>query len=320
MMARLILVGMVATAVFALPCYTLPPLPVPYESPNRSVSFWYSPSAADLNSTLAVLSAHRSSVTSVMLYCGHGVDNQGQLVGQVSELCYDGQGGGLVPRLACLGIRAEFVLNDLSTNVTAQKIWMANSSNMDALVTIGKQYGVMGWNLDLEPQKVPGSKGDADVYASFCTQLRAKLNAKGMRLTIDVASWSPMLKQFALLGTSVDRMMNMETYNADSMRAWLNGGVVGGFYTSFVAPGVPLSSCGVGLGSWPTATCGIDKHPCWSTTNASGPPRISRILQDGVPEIALFRLFGDQSAATPPDQRWPEAWWWPLLDQYMSGA
>eukprot|EP00041_Stephanoeca_diplocostata_P025672 m.677550 g.677550 ORF g.677550 m.677550 type:complete len:641 (-) comp22798_c1_seq1:986-2908(-) len=287
-----------------------------FVAPNRSVSFWYAPAANDVNQTIAVLTAHAKVVTSVMLYCGHSVDVNGRIIGSVMPLCSDI----LLPKLKALGIGAEFVLNDGSTNVTAHKLMMANVTAVSAeLAAIGKQHGIYGWNLDLEPQSVPGTAADAPIYAAFCAKLKAVLNAGNMRLTIDVATWSPMLRQFALLAPSVDRMMDMETYNANSMMGWVNGDLFGGYYKEFVNDNVPRSANGIGLGSWPTATCG-GTHLCWSTTAASGQPRMERIAADNVPEVALFRLYGDQNAATPPDQRWPEDWWWPLLTSYMSGA
>jgi len=278
--------------------------------PGRAVSFWYSPSAADVNQTIAVLSDNRNAVTSVMLYCGHEVNNDGKVVGSVSELCDDGKGGGLVPQLKGLGIGVEFVLNDGCGNVTAHKVMFADQGVPAQLATIGKAYGLYGWNLDLEPHS--SAAGDASAYAAFCTQLRTMLRAAGMRLTIDVAQWSPMLSQYALLAPTVDRMMDMETYNADSMDEWLAGGSAGGYYTAFVNAQVPRAANGVGLGCWP-AMCG--DHLCWSAGEASVAPRMQRIAADGVPEVALFRLAGANTA-----QPWPAPFWWPALAAFLRGA
>eukprot|EP00658_Telonema_sp_P-2_P049344 TRINITY_DN3751_c0_g1_i1.p1 TRINITY_DN3751_c0_g1~~TRINITY_DN3751_c0_g1_i1.p1 ORF type:complete len:350 (-),score=73.31 TRINITY_DN3751_c0_g1_i1:406-1455(-) len=284
-------------------------------APKRWVSFWYAPAANDLNQTIDVLTRNKDAVSSVMLYCGHSVSGTGKLVGSVSPLCVGP--GGIVPALRALGIAVEFVVNDGSTNVTAHKLFMKDPSSVDQLLVIGKANGLSGWNLDLEPQTVPGTAADAAVYAAFCKRLRAVLNPAGIRLTIDVASWSGMLSQFSELADGVDRLMDMETYNADSMDGWLQGDSYGGYYTKFVTSDVPRVANGVGLGSWPTAACG--SHPCWTTTAASVAPRISRMIQDGVPELAMFRLYGDQSRGTPPDQRWPEDFWWPALRAFLAG-
>ena len=107
----------------------------------------------------------------------------------------------------------------------------------------------------------------------------------------------------------------METYNADSFDGWLQGDSVGGYYETFLKD-CPLSTVGVGIGSWPTATCG--DHLCWSSKEESGAPRIHQMLKDQVPEIAMFRIYGPQETV-PQDQRWPQAWWWPLLTEYGQG-
>eukprot|EP01065_Artemidia_motanka_P030424 TRINITY_DN36444_c0_g1_i1.p1 TRINITY_DN36444_c0_g1~~TRINITY_DN36444_c0_g1_i1.p1 ORF type:complete len:325 (+),score=125.91 TRINITY_DN36444_c0_g1_i1:65-976(+) len=285
---------------------------------DRAVSFWYAPSKNDMNDTLMVLSKNRAAVTSVMLTCGHQVDNTGALVGTTSPLCDDGAGGGMIPALKAIGIKPELWLEDGSTNATAHKIWFANATAQAAALTaIGKKHGVYGWNLDLEPQKVPGTAADGKLYAAACTTLKAALNKEGMRLTVDVAQWSAMLNDFSVLAPAVDRLMNMETYNANSMWGWTHGDLYGGFYDKFVNSKVPIEKCAPGIGSWPTAKCG--SSPCWTTTAASVAPRMQQMIKDGVPEISLFRLYGPQGNSTPGDQRWPEDFWWAPLHQYMSG-
>ena len=119
-----------------------------------------------------------------------------------------------------------------------------------------------------------------------------------------------MLNQFEILAPSVDRMMSMQTYNADSFFLWLHGGLYGSDYFNFVKNGVPRSTNGIGLGCWPTATCG--NHTCWSTRPESVAPRIDQMIKDGVPEAALFRLAGDEEKL-PPNSRYPEDFWWAEL-------
>jgi hypothetical protein len=112
--------------------------------------------------------------------------------------------------------------------------------------TLCVQFGVTGWNLDIEPTTSLAT--DAKLYATFLGAAKPKLNAAGMRLTIATATWSPMLSDTALLAPNVDRVLNMETYNADSMSGWLNGDAVGGYYGKFVAPPTARSKLGPGLG------------------------------------------------------------------------
>ena len=83
---------------------------------------------------------------------------------------------------------------------------------------------------------------------------------------------------------------------------WLNGDAVGGYYSKFIAPPTARSKLGPGLGCWP-ANCGpkATPHPCWSTTAASGPPRMARIASDDLPEVALFRII---QVPGRPDLQW----------------
>ena len=129
-------------------------------------------------------------------------------------------------------------------------------------------------------------------------------------------TWSPMLSNTKLLAPHVDRVLDMETYNADSMSGWLSGDAVGGYYSRFVAPPTARAKLGPGLGCWP-AKCGPKNasHLCWSATAASGPPRLARIIADGLPEVALFRIV---QVPGRPDLQWPHGWWWPLLAEFAS--
>jgi len=120
-----------------------------------------------------------------------------------------------------------------------------------------------------------------------------------------------MLADYSHLASSVDMMMDMDTYLADSMNGWLNGDKWGGFYTSFINSSVPLNKCAVGLGGW-IENCKNGNQICWSSTPASGPPRIQRIISDNVTEISFWRLYGKTG------QEWPESWWWPLISQYKK--
>jgi hypothetical protein len=123
-----------------------------------------------------------------------------------------------------------------------------------------------------------------------------------------------MTSDFALLAPHVDRMLNMEQYNANSMDGWLKGDAYGGYYKSFVGHGYD-EKCGPSLGIWP-ATCGKDAAgkpaPCWSTKEESAAPRIDRMIADNVEEIALFRLWRLKGSKTPPE------WWWPHLDRFAA--
>eukprot|EP00040_Diaphanoeca_grandis_P041083 m.262489 g.262489 ORF g.262489 m.262489 type:complete len:315 (+) comp45810_c0_seq1:34-978(+) len=277
---------------------------------SRMVSFWYDPAAyggSDINATLDLVRSHPGAVSRVMIYCGHGVGAGGSIVNDPKNnaLCLD---AGLIAGLKSAGVVPELVLNSGTSNVADFRALFANASAQIAfLVSEAKRFGVGGWNLDLEP--VSSAASDAPIYSAFCGQLKTALHQIDVRLTIAVANWSPMLSNFAVLAGNVDRLLDMETYNANSMAGWLAGDNWGGYYNALLAPGVNRSKSGPGLGCWPQL-CGKDL--CWTTTAASGKPRMDRIKQDGVLEVALFRII------QIPSQKWPEDWWWPLLLDFVN--
>jgi len=264
----------------------------------------------DVQATVNQIKAHQDVISSVMLYCGHAVDSSGRFLADVSNLCDDKKGGGLIETIKSLGVGVEFVVADQASDPNAYHIFWSDQSNIQKMTQIAQQYKILGWNLDLEPEHVQAKPNDAKLYAAFCASLKSSLNKVGTRLTVDVAAWSPMLVNFPLLSSSVDRLMDMDTYVANSMNGWLNGDDWGGFYNLFINTSVPLGKCSVGLGGW------IDNckngQICWSSTAASGPPRIQRLIADNVTEISFWRLYGKTG------QEWPESWWWPLITQFVN--
>lgn len=281
-----------------------------------TVSFWYYPPAyggEDINATIDLLKSQKGVTTNVMLGCGHEVSAQGGITGPSQSslaLCTRTISG-----LRSISVTPELVLGGSSID-HLRAFFNSGAANIDSLVNMGKQLGIKGWNLDLEP--TTSLPSDANKYATFLSSAKPKLNMAGMRLTIATATWSPMLSNTALLAPVVDRVLNMETYNADSMDGWLRGDSVGGYYEKFVAPPTNRSKLGPGLGCWP-AKCGPKNasHGCWSTKQESGPPRMARIVADGLPEVAMFRII---QVPNRPDLQWPEDWWWPLLANFSDSA
>lgn len=233
-------------------------------------------------------------------------------------MCLDAAGGGIFPRLAAMDIGPELILNSGTNNIKDYHIFWANASNVDRLVALVAQYRAVGLHFDLEPQVgVPASTpADAQLFAGFLAKLRSRLAPRGVRVTAAVAQWSAMLKQFGVLSAATDRLLDMETYSANSMAGWLSGDAYGGDYQEFLAGCTPRSVCAPAIGAW-DAACG--KAPCWTSTEASGQPRIARMIADDIPEAAVFRL-----VQRPPASVMPQPWWWPLLAQFakapMAGA
>jgi len=123
-----------------------------------------------------------------------------------------------------------------------------------------------------------------------------------------------MLNQCEIVSGSVDRLMDMDTYQASSMEDWLIGDIydLNGFYNFFINDYVPRDKCTVGMGGWP-ANCSLnDGMICWSSKPESGPPRIERLIKDNVTEIAFFRFYGNVGG------EWPQEWWWELIEKYIQ--
>lgn len=73
-------------------------------------------------------------------------------------------------------------------------------------------------------------------FAAGLTAMRAQLNAVNARLTVCVADWSPLLSQYATLGPAVDRLLDMETYNAPDQATWT------GYFNTFVTDTSPKTA------------------------------------------------------------------------------
>jgi len=126
----------------------------------RNVSFWYAPATyggADINATLDLLSKHRDTVTSVMVYCGYDMGPGGHLAVDTATnaMCFDTTGAdseGIFPRLAALGIGRELILNSGTNNISDYRLFWANVTNVQQLDNLVRQYDATGLHFDLEPQ------------------------------------------------------------------------------------------------------------------------------------------------------------------------
>eukprot|EP00239_Pterosperma_sp_CCMP1384_P007260 CAMPEP_0197851996 /NCGR_PEP_ID=MMETSP1438-20131217/19417_1 /TAXON_ID=1461541 /ORGANISM="Pterosperma sp., Strain CCMP1384" /LENGTH=310 /DNA_ID=CAMNT_0043465825 /DNA_START=367 /DNA_END=1299 /DNA_ORIENTATION=+ len=288
-------------------------------APARRVTWWYAPTnymANDAAAVLAKLKQHRNAVTNVVLNCGYYVSTGGvvsfneKFKGVCDEGNHDGNGNSVIANLTKEGIDVEIAIDAGSCAISLYHELFANNETLGALLEIKKALGpISGISFDLEPQPT-SAPADALLYAKFLSGLKPHLNAAGMRLTVWVAAWSPMLKNYAALAPAVDKLFDMETYNANSMKGWLNGDVYGGYYLPFVKGAGSAAAPAMGIWTW--AKCG--KTPCWSTTSASGAPRMGQLVKDGVNEVALFQITQEKGAIFAPAD-----WWWPLLSNYLAG-
>lgn len=305
------LVGLYITSLVLATCklgFAVPALgPVP-PWPTKVISWWYAcdnewPAAIKMINTPARLPL----VTSVQTYCGWDISDSGKLIGETSPACL-----AFFKQLTPLGVRAEIATGAGNCSIaTYRKLWADKIVSPQQLLTAALAANVTGWNIDLEPQANncqggPGPVGtaaDAKLFASWLSAVREVLNPHGIRLTVDVASWSPVLDQFAILAPAVDRLQNMETYNGASQLQWE------GYFDEFVSK-IPVSAAGVGLGAW-----NVSGAPQWWETSAAAEAKVARSIKAKVPELALFRIV-PATAAMPYE--WPLPHWWTALEPFIK--
>ena len=254
--------------------------------PEPAIAWWY-PVSPQWPKLIEEVAQHTNVVTSIMLYCGAQVTNEGTITDVVADECIDQDGKGTLPALWSLGIRTELTLGSGNCSIDSYRIlWADTVHSIAVLVNMAKAANVSGFNIDLEPQSEncqgtgTGHPDDAPLFASWLSVLHQELNSIGVRLTVDVATWSPVLRQYSVLAPVVDRMMDMDTYNAKSFKGWMK------FYNDIVNTEIPRSVAGVGLGCW------VDKtvNGTWSVTPESAVERIAQAKSDNVPELAFWVL------------------------------
>jgi hypothetical protein len=309
MAATLALLVLTATLAFSASRAASPPA-----WPSPAVSWWYVPDE-NWPQMIEQIAPHTNVVTSIMLQCGPWINDDGTITTDITSYCLDDQGNGTIPSLIALGVRVELWLAGGNSNLSAYRLlWNNPTTSIAQLVAIAKATNASGWNIDIEPVVKPSALqpsppqvdvADAELYALWLNQLRYALHEIGVRLTIDVQDWSPAISEFDILAPVVDRMFDMDTYNADSMLIWLAN------YYVIVNSEIPRSAVGVGLGCWVDA----DTNNTWSVTAASATERVAKAQSDGVVEIGMFRLL-PQTGGIPSS--WPEQFWWDALNPFTA--
>lgn len=264
------------------------------------ISWWWDGrgTKADPDSLLDFVTAHRSIVSSVQLNCGVTVGEQGTLIGNVTDACSDA-----IPRLLELGVVPEhWIGSGSSSNVTwHHRLFDQVDAAADVLLRLGSMHQFAGVNVDLEPKD--STSADAEPFSAFLASLRPRLNAAGMRLTVDASAsgWCPMIADVALLATAVDRVLNMRTYHGSSWGQWLD------IYTPFIES-APRDSLGVGLACYVN-----DKtNGTWEVLAESAEQRVCQLMNDSVVEVDMFRIY--------PEASWPEEFWIEPLNKFMAGG
>ena len=272
----------------------------PWWNSSKTISYWWAVDANEVTALLSTIAAHKSVVTSLISYCGLDIRDDGTLVTTFSPVCAD-----LFPRLRALGVQPEVTSNSGSCSIAAMRKLWSDPASPPALLAYALAANASGISIDFEPQadscKGPptGDAADAAPFAAWLGACRALLAPRGIRLTVAVASWSPVLAQSATLARGADRLLSMETYNGGSAAEW------DGLLHSFLA-GAPAAAAGVGLGAW------SDGAGAWWETAGAAAHKVAAARAAGVPELAVFRMHPSKQ---PP---WPLDFWWAALEAFVA--
>jgi len=128
---------------------------------------------------------------------------------------------GVIESLRKLKVPTELVLS--STNFTRiRRSFDRRDEVARSLATMAAQHNLSGWNVDFEPLH-NSTHADAADFSAFLSALRTSIGTHhDCRLTVDVGgAWSPMIANYSVLAGSVDRMMDMETYQGINYSDWL---------------------------------------------------------------------------------------------------
>ena len=294
------LLALVAAAA-AVPAVIPAPPPSPWWA-SKIVSFWYAPDN-DWPSAVAIVKAHPGLVTSVMSYCGVDIADNGTIISRFAPTC-----AGLFPALKALGVRTEIATGRGNCSIAAMRaLWADTAVSPRVLRDAVQAAGADGLNIDFEPQAdncaggPTGDAADAALFGTWLAAVRAQLQPLGARLTVDVASWSPVLREYALLAEGADRLLTMETYNGDSAAQWTP------FLAEFLGA-TPIAKAGVGLGAW------SDAKGSWWETPAAAAFKVNSSIAAAAPEVAIFRIV----PVPEVDPEWPLAFWWEALAPFVA--
>lgn len=160
---------------------------------------------------------------------------------------------------------------------------------IQSCISEAKKYNYTGYNLDWEPTDDVTAE-DGNDYAGFIDTFADALHAENLKLTVDIATWSPIWNYTAIAATSVDMGISMGTYTSTdtSFSSQLN---------TLVTNFSPARS-GVGLETVNAST--TERMPLdevrW---------RFEQFKASGAAEVDLWRM------PVPP-------LWWPIIAEYVQ--
>jgi hypothetical protein len=244
-----------------------------------------------------------------MLYCGV-ITSKGNVTGEVSAPCKE-----IIPQLTKLGIRSELWLAQDNSLESARALFKKPEAFAQKLISIAEATpGLQGFNLDFEGE-VNATQADVADFAAFLKTATHKLNSNSaksgyLRFSADVTcgsgSWNALSNNCVVLGKSgVNKLMNMQTYHADSWEQWLT------LFQWSTKPAIPRSVIAAGLQSSRGSIMSA-----WDKTAEAAEKRICALMNYSFAEIGMYEL---QQGIQPPGINYPLEFWIPQLEKYITG-
>jgi hypothetical protein len=211
----------------------------PAEHSQPWVSWWFDThwtNSGNASAALSLLNRQGGArvATSVLLYCGDFVAANGAIQagteGRNASAHYCSQAvccNAMATQLRGMGIAVERVITlpvrgDVTTGSSSPGDLLASLRQMLAnpapaisgLVSLAAEHKLRGISFDVECKSTPA---DARAFARFCARLRDALRPLGARLTVYSNVHDDAISNISLLASSVDRVLDGDTYNYQSM-------------------------------------------------------------------------------------------------------
>jgi hypothetical protein len=230
--------------------------------------------------------------TSMFVYCGLSINASGHLgSAKLSPGC-----AVMIPGLNHMGVGAEPVVGGSLSAL--RKMFASPSESISALVALTKAHKLRGISWDVEPSG--SSASDAERFTAYLSQLRHALQPLGARVTAYSNAYSKMISNIALLSTAIDRVLDGDCYNGGSYKGWLAK------YQKLLQPAVNRTAVA-------PAMMASTERGAWNCDNATIAQRYTKVVADGIDEIAIFTF---DPVSTRGDC---SSGWLPFARRFLAG-
>ena len=91
---------------------------------------------------------------------------------------------------------------------------------IDSCIIAAKENSLTGFNIDWEPVTDDVTPDDASNYATFLNTFALEMHKHGLRVSVDVGTWSAIWNLTAISNTAVDQIITMNTYT-NKKKTWI---------------------------------------------------------------------------------------------------